>query len=150
MWRVHPIHALAVDPCTALLCGICICIFCVHRPAPPSLMPLPPLAASPRPAQGNRETARAVLQDKGVSILTDAQVTELRRAGAPSSSSGSNSGSEEASFGSGYSSGSGSGGGEDLAKRLVYLRDREGQQEVRKRSEGRSGQVPRMQAWWCG
>lgn len=121
----------------------------MHWPAPPCLIPLPPLAASPGPAQGNRETARAALQDKGVSILTDAQVTELRRAGAPSSSSGS--GSEEASsFGSGYSSGSGSSGGEDLAKRLVYLRDREGQQEVRTRSEGKSGQVPRLQAWWCG
>ena len=91
---------------------------------------------SASPAQGNRDTARRVLQDKGVSILADAQVTELRRVGAPSSSG---SGGEEASSSgyasgssSGYSSGgsSGGGGGEDLAKRLVYLRDSEGQQEV--------------------
>lgn len=89
--------------------------------------------------QGNREAARRVLQDKGVSILADAQVTELRRVGAPSSSG---SGGEEASS-SGYASGSssgyssgGSGGGEDLAKRLVYLRDSEGQQEVRRGAAG--------------
>ena len=89
-----------------------------------------------------------------MSILTDAQVMELRRAGAPASSSGSGGEEASSSFSSGYSSGSGSGssggGGEDLAKRLVYLRDREGQQEVRTRSEGKSGQVPRLQAWWCG
>lgn len=63
--------------------------------------------------EGNRETARRVLQDQGVSILAGAQVTEMRMAG------------------------SGSGGGEgaagedeDLAKRLVYLRDSAGQQEI--------------------
>ncbi|KAI7840189.1 hypothetical protein COHA_005972 [Chlorella ohadii] len=88
----------------------------------------------PQSPQGNRETAKRALQDKGVSILTDAQVMELRRAGAPASSSGSGGEEASSSFSSGYSSGSGSssggGGGEDLAKRLVYLRDREGQQEI--------------------
>lgn len=74
--------------------------------------------------QGNRETARRVLQDQGVSVLTEAQVTELRRAGSVSSSGISSSSSEEGG-------GAGVSEGDDLAKRLVYLRDKEGQQEVR-------------------
>ncbi|KAL4423108.1 hypothetical protein ABPG77_004791 [Micractinium sp. CCAP 211/92] len=61
--------------------------------------------------EGNRETARRVLQDQGISILAGAQVTEMRMAG-----SGSGEGA--------------AGGADDLAKRLVYLRDSEGQQEI--------------------
>ena len=73
-----------------------------------------------------------MLQDKGVSILTGAQVTELRRAGAGSGGGG---GSEDA------------GGGEDLAKRLVYLRDKEGQQEVRGGAERCRQELGRGESW---
>lgn len=93
----------------------------MHPPAglhPPRCKELTTAPAAPAP-QGNRETAHKVLADKGVSILTGAQVNELRRAGAPSV--GSAGSGDEAS----------AGGGEDLAKRLVLLTDKEGQQEVR-------------------
>lgn len=79
------------------------------------------LAASP---QGQREAARAALQDRGVAILTGAQVSEMRRAAARSS--GDSGGSVAASA----SSGSGSEAEPDLSKRLVYLKDKEGQQEI--------------------
>jgi phytoene dehydrogenase-like protein len=52
-----------------------------------------------------------VLRDQGVSVLAGAQVTEMRLAGGGVAGQG--------------------GGGEDLAKRVVYLRDAQGQQEVR-------------------
>ena len=85
--------------------------------------------------QGQREAARRVLADKGVSIMTGAQVTEMRRANNGSNGSigshGSNgTASSSASSGSASSSSSSSSGGDDLAKRLVYLKDKEGQQEV--------------------
>lgn len=59
-----------------------------------------------------------MLRDQGVSILAGAQVTEMRMAGGG--------GSGEAA----------AGGGEDLAKRLVLLRDSQGQQEVRASGDG--------------
>ena len=79
--------------------------------------------------QGQREAARRVLADKGVSVMAGAQVTEMRRAN--NSSNGSNGSSvSSGSAASSSSSSSSSSGGEDLAKRLVYLKDKEGQQEV--------------------
>lgn len=102
-------------------------------------MPCPAASACAPSLQGNRETARRVLQDQGVSILAGAQVTEMRMAG------------------------SGSGGGEgaagedeDLAKRLVYLRDSAGQQEVRAGCGNLlggcscRGEVPSVAKWYNG
>ncbi|KAI3435718.1 hypothetical protein D9Q98_001776 [Chlorella vulgaris] len=85
----------------------------------------------PGSPQGNREAAHRVLADQGVSILTGAQVTEMRKARAGSSgglsSGGSNGASSSSSVGIG---GAGTAVGPDLAKRLVYVKDRTGQQEV--------------------
>ena len=76
-------------------------------------------APGPPVLQGTRETARRVLGDKGVSVLAGAQVSEMRKAGAGGGSNGNGGGG-----------GGGGEGSEDLAKRLVYLTDSEGQQEV--------------------
>ena len=113
-----------------------------------------PGAAAAAALQGQREAARRVLADKGVSIMAGAQVTEMRRAnngsngstGSASSSvasssvasSSSSSSSSSSASSSSEAGSSGSSGGGDLAKRLVYLKDKEGQQEVGgKRGAGR-------------
>lgn len=82
----------------------------------------------PGSPEGQREAARAALADKGVAVMVGARVTELRRAAAHYASSG----------GTGTSTGSSSDDkgtatattAAELSKRLVYLRDREGQQEI--------------------
>ena len=61
--------------------------------------------------EGQREAALAALQDKGISILTGASVAQLVRAGAHPPL--------EADA--------------DLSKRVVYVTDRLGQQEVGRR-----------------
>lgn len=89
-----------------------------------------------------------MLADQGVSILTGAQVTEMRKARAGSSgglsSGGSNGASSSSSVGIG---GAGTAVGPDLAKRLVYVKDRTGQQEVRWKQGGVERMVCRACCW---
>ena len=121
-------HACKAAAQRLLPCRLC---FTASHPAAQQAAQHPPSPLPLRALQGNRETARRVLQDQGVSILTGAQVTEMRLAG-----SSSNGGGDSAD---------GSSGVKDLAKRLVYLRDSEGQQEVRGPAGRWGGEVGRHQ-----
>ena len=90
---------------------------------------------------GQREAAWAALRDRGVAVLAGAQVTEMRKAAAAGGGSSSSNGVSGAGLSSSSSNGSSSAsssssssssseGGPDLKKRLVYVKDKDGQVEV--------------------